>query len=275
MPLGILTDITRCVGCRACVYACKEINELPRDEARLLNAHTWTVVEGRAGLNVRRQCMHCLDPACVSVCPVAALQKRSEGPVVYDETRCMGCRYCMLACPYRVPKYEWESALPRMQKCIMCSHQRVDHGKQPACTEACPAQATIFGDREDLIREARIRIRRSPERYVDHIYGLEEAGGTSVLYLSSLPFERLGFPMKLEHGPYPRLIWNILRTVPNIVVTGGVLMFGLWWIINRRQELSDLSRAPTVGEETAPSSTAEPPAAATAGRFSAEGGRES
>jgi formate dehydrogenase iron-sulfur subunit len=253
MALGILTDITRCVGCRACVYACKEINDLPRDEARHLNSETWTCVEARAGLNVRRQCMHCLDPACVSVCPVAALTKTPEGPVVYDETACMGCRYCMLACPYRVPKYEWQSALPRMQKCIMCFNQRVDQGKQPACTEACPAQATMFGDRDDLIREARARIRRNPERYVDHIYGLREAGGTSVLYLSSLPFERLGFPMKLDVEAYPRLIWNILRTVPNVVMTGGVFMFGLWWIINRRETVS-ASEAAEAGSGEDPAS---------------------
>jgi formate dehydrogenase iron-sulfur subunit len=245
MAVGILTDITRCVGCRACVYACKEINDLPREgDAHVLNSCTWTVVEERAGLNVRRQCMHCLDPACVSVCPVGALQKRPEGPVVYDETRCMGCRYCMVACPYRVPKYEWESPLPRVQKCIMCFDRRVSQGRQPACTEACPAQATMFGEREDLIREARARIRRHPDRYADHIYGLEEAGGTSVLYLSSLPFDRLGFPMKLEKEPYPRLIWNILHTIPNVVVTGGVLMLGLWWVINRRNEVAAVSDPP-------------------------------
>ncbi len=115
MVLGILTDVTRCVGCRACVYACKEINDLPRDDAHMLNSGTWTVVEGRGGLNVRRQCMHCLDPACVSVCPVGALRKTPEGPVVYDEDACMGCRYCMVACPYRVPKYVWDTVLPGMQ----------------------------------------------------------------------------------------------------------------------------------------------------------------
>ncbi len=259
MSLGILTDVTRCVGCKACVYACKEINGLPKDEAEKLSSGTWAVVEHRAGLNVRRQCMHCLDPACVSVCPVAALEKHPEGPVTYDEKACMGCRYCMLACPFRVPKYEWESPLPRMQKCIMCFHQRIGQGKQPACTEACPAQATMFGDRDDLIHEARARIRRNPERYVDHIYGLEEAGGTSVLYLSSLPFERIGFPMTLDTEPYPRLIWNILRTVPNIVITGGVFMFGLWWIINRRQELSGGLGPPGDDEIAIPASSDGPP----------------
>jgi formate dehydrogenase iron-sulfur subunit len=265
MALGILTDVTRCVGCRACAYACKEINDLPRDEAQHLNSETWCVVEGRAGLNVRRQCMHCLDPACVSVCPVGALQKTPQGPVVYDEDACMGCRYCMVACPYRVPKYEWETPLPRMQKCIMCFDQRVSQGKQPACTEACPAQATMFGDRDDLIREARARIRRNPERYVDHIYGLQEAGGTSVLYLSSLPFERLGFPTGLDVQAYPRLIWNILRTIPNIVVTGGVFMFGLWWIINRREQLSHAAGSPTEGPGAAPPSDENPATGAVEG----------
>jgi formate dehydrogenase iron-sulfur subunit len=261
MALGILTDVTRCVGCRACVYACKEINDLPRDEAQHLNSETWCVVEARAGLNVRRQCMHCLDPACVSVCPVGALEKHPEGPVTYDEDACMGCRYCMVACPYRVPKYEWDSPLPRMQKCIMCFHQRVSEGKQPACTEACPAQATMFGERNDLIREGRARIRRNPERYVDHVYGVEEAGGTSVLYLSSLPFERLGFPMKLEKRPYPRLIWRILSTVPNIVATGAVLMFGLWWMVNRREQLSGPYRPPSDDQKAAPSLPDEGPEA--------------
>jgi formate dehydrogenase iron-sulfur subunit len=260
MALGILTDVTRCVGCRACVYACKEINDLPRDDAHMLNSGTWTVVEGRGGLNVRRQCMHCLDPACVSVCPVGALQKRPEGPVTYDESACMGCRYCMVACPYRVPKYEWDDPLPRMQKCILCFDQRVSRGKQPACTEACPAQATMFGERKDLIREARARIQRNPERYVDHIYGLEEAGGTSVLYLSSLPFARLGFPMKLEKQPYPRLIWSILSTIPDIVVTGGVVMLGLWWIINRRVELAGAGNSRAEEETGDPMLSEERPA---------------
>ena len=194
MANAILTDLTRCIGCKACVYACKEINGLPKEEADELNARTWTVVERRGGLNVRRQCMHCLDPACVSVCPVTALQKHSDGPVVYDEDRCMGCRYCMLACPFKVPKYEWDKALPRVQKCIFCFAERLGQGRQPACTEVCPAQATVFGARDELMRAARQRLQAHPGRYVDHIYGVEEAGGTSVLYLSSVPFEQLGFP---------------------------------------------------------------------------------
>jgi formate dehydrogenase iron-sulfur subunit len=237
MAVAILTDLTRCIGCRACVYACKEINGLPKEEAEGLSARTWTVVERRAGLNVRRQCMHCLDPACASVCPVAALHKTPAGPVVYEEDRCMGCRYCMVACPFHVPKYEWEKPLPRVQKCIFCSEKRLREGGQPACTEVCPAKATVFGDREALIQEARGRIEAHPGRYVNHVYGLEEAGGTSVLYLSSVPFERLGFPTGLDQEPYPRLTWEILSKIPNVVGVGGVLMCGIWWIVNRRMEL--------------------------------------
>jgi formate dehydrogenase iron-sulfur subunit len=149
--------------------------------------------------------------------------------------------------------------LPRVQKCILCFDKRVSQGKQPACTEACPAQATMFGERELLIQEAGARIRRNPDRYVEHIYGLEEAGGTSVLYLSSLPFERLGFPMKLEKEPYPRLIWGILRTIPNIVVTGGVVMLGLWWIIARRIELSGVDERARDHQEVGTISPDKPP----------------
>ena len=238
MAHAILTDLTRCIGCKACAYACKEINELPKEEMGELNATTWTMVEQRAGLNVRRQCMHCLDPTCVSVCPVGALQKRPEGPVIYDEDRCMGCRYCMFACPFQIPKYEWDKTLPRVKKCIMCFEKRLGQGKPPACTSACPTGATLCGERDALIHDARQRLRAHPERYVDHIYGLEEAGGTSVLYLSSVPFAELGFPVQVEHEPYPRLTWQILSKIPNIVATGGVLMLGIWWIANRRDRIA-------------------------------------
>ncbi len=238
MAFAILTDVTRCVGCRACATACKEINGLPAGEDDSLNASTWTFVDHREGLNVRRQCMHCLEPTCASVCPVAALEKRPEGPVIYHEDRCMGCRYCMFACPFQVPKYEWSKALPRVKKCIMCYSLRVSKGEAPACTSACPAGATVFGEREALIAEARQRLRDNPGRYVDHVYGLDEAGGTSVLYLSSVPFASLGLPSALENQAYPQLTWQVLSKIPNIVATGGVLMLGLWWISNRRDRIA-------------------------------------
>ena len=246
MAYGILTDLTRCIGCGACALACKEINELPKEEMDGLNATTWTVVEQQNGLNIRRQCMHCLDPTCVSVCPVAALQKTPEGPVIYDEDRCMGCRYCMFACPFQIPKYEWDETIPRVQKCIMCFETRVSKGESPACTQTCPTGATIFGEREALIHEAQHRLTNEPERYVDHIYGLEEAGGTSVIYLSSIFFAELGFPVDVEHKPYPRLTWEVLSKIPNIVSTGGALMLGIWWIANRRDKIA---RGELVDEE--------------------------
>lgn len=237
MAVGLLTDLTRCVGCGACERACKEINDLPDTSESSLSAATWTSLDEKGGQSIRRQCMHCLDPACVSVCPVGALQKTSTGAVIYDETKCMGCRYCMVACPFSIPKYEWASTQPRVQKCIMCYDKRVKDGGLPACVEACPAEATVFGDRDRLLNEARRRIRDQPGRYVDHIYGLKEAGGTSVLYLSAVPFAELGFPTGTDEHTYPRLTWEILEKIPNIVSTGGVAMLGLWWIVNRRERL--------------------------------------
>ena len=158
MGMGLLFDATRCIGCGACSSACKEQNKLPGPVEEQLTAYTWTTVQPKEGLNVRRMCMHCEVPTCASVCPVAALQKTPEGPVVYDAKRCMGCRYCMMACPFEIPKYQWDRPVPVVGKCIMCAG-RLKEGKPTACAEACPAEATIFGKREDLIWEARTRLR--------------------------------------------------------------------------------------------------------------------
>jgi len=239
MRAAILIDLTRCSGCEACVLACKEINGLPPDkDGAGLSATKWTTIEKRGGLNVRRNCMHCVDPACVSVCPVGALQKTAEGPVTYDEDRCMGCRYCMVACPFNMPRYEWDSPLPRVRKCQMCFQARVKEGKAPACTSACPTGASQFGDRDALIQEAQARIAAEPGRYVDRIYGVREAGGTSVLYLSSVPFEALGFPTSVQSDPYPQLTWNVLSKLPNVVAVGGVLLAGVWWVAKRKDAVA-------------------------------------
>ena len=245
MRAAILTDLTKCVGCEACVWACKEVNDLPRDDgAKQLSATSWTVIERRQGIPIRRQCMHCEEPTCASVCPVGALHKTPEGPVVYEASRCIGCRYCMVGCPFGVPKYTWDDPLPLVKKCIMCFEKRIKAGREPACTAACPAGATVFGDRDAPIREARRRIDSNLSRDVDHVYGLTEAGGTSVLYLSAVPFEELGFRVLGRDDPYPRLTWEVLSKLPNVVSVSGVLMFGLWWIIRRRQELaSDEAKA--------------------------------
>ncbi len=232
---GILVDLTKCVGCGACTLACQEINGLPvQATPSKLSDTVWTMVSARGSVNVKRQCMHCLEPACVSVCPVRALQKTEQGPVIYDEDRCIGCRYCMLACPFGIPKYEWDSALPKVQKCTMCYQKRVSQGLEPACASVCPSGALKFGDRDALIQEAAARIDASPGTYVDHIFGVKEAGGTSVLYLSPVPFEELGFNAHVQESSYPKLTWAALSKVPNILGIGGVLMFGVYWVINRR-----------------------------------------
>jgi formate dehydrogenase iron-sulfur subunit len=250
MSYGILTDLTKCIGCQACVRACKEINGLPDDDgSKKLNVTTWTTIEQRYGVNIRRQCFHCLDPTCVSACPVAALEKTKLGPVIYHEERCIGCRYCIMACPFEIPKYQWDSVLPKVQKCIMCFEKRVSKGEQPACTSVCPTGATIFGDRDQLIVTARQRIAENPDRYVDHIYGLQEAGGTSVLYLSDVPFEKLGFKVARTDVPYPKLTWEVLSKIPNVVSVGGVLMFGIWWVINRRITLEKIKTGELTEEE--------------------------
>jgi len=241
VTFGLLFDSTRCVGCGACTAACKEQNHLPLPIEAETTAYTWTVVEQRNGAFIRRLCMHCLDPTCVSVCPVGALTKTAEGPVVYDAKRCIGCRYCIMACPFGVPKYQWDRALPVVGKCILCA-DRVAEGKATACATACPTGATLFGDRESLVREARRRLETEPQRYVDHVYGLDEAGGTSVLLLAGLPFDQLGLRTDLPRHPMPLLTWQVLSRIPNFVVLAGAFLFGVYWITKRREAVAEDER---------------------------------
>ena len=237
---GILIDSTLCIGCGACAMACKERNHLPQASDGFqndqLSAQTYTIVKETNGRFIRRLCMHCEVPTCVSVCPVGALEKTESGPVVYHEDRCMGCRYCMVACPFSIPRYEWNKILPRVRKCDLCA-DRLVAGLPTACAEVCPTGATRFGDRDELIKEARARIDASPQRYVDHIYGLEEVGGTSVLLLSDIPFDDLGYRTDLTKEPLPLLTWKVLQKIPNFVATGCVLLGGVWWITSRREDV--------------------------------------
>jgi formate dehydrogenase iron-sulfur subunit len=168
---------------------------------------------------------------------VGALQKTAAGPVTYDEGKCMGCRYCMVACPFGVPKYEWGKVLPRVQKCTMCA-DRVAAGQKTACADICPTGATKFGERDDLILEAQQRIRDNPGQYVNHIYGLTEVGGTSVLLLSSVPFEEFGYRADLSRDPLPLLTYRVLSRIPDFVPLGGMLLGGVWWITHRREEVT-------------------------------------
>lgn len=249
MSKALLYDATACIGCKQCEQACAESNKLPYNDqvaAELLQSdHKFTVVLTKGEKYMRRLCMNCADPACASVCPVGALRKTAAGPVIYEESRCMGCRYCMVACPFSVPKYEWSKLAPRVQKCTMCA-ERVAAGKPTACAEICPTGATKFGERDELIAEAQRRIRDNPSQYVPHVYGLSEVGGTSVLLLSSVPFEEFGYRSDLSGEALPLLTYRVLSRIPDFVPLGGILLGGVWWITHRRQ---DVELAESVGQQ--------------------------
>jgi formate dehydrogenase iron-sulfur subunit len=241
MSKALLYNATLCIGCKQCEQACAEKNRLPYNETvageERQSDHKFTVVLTKGDKFMRRMCMNCQEPACASVCPVGAMRKTAAGPVIYEESRCMGCRYCMVACPFGVPKYEWSKVLPRVQKCTMCA-DRVAAGKPTACAEACPTGATKFGERDELIKEAEQRLHDNPGKYVNHIYGLTEVGGTSVLMLSSVPFEEFGFPAELTRDPLPLLTYRVLSRIPDFVPLGGIMLGGVWWITHRREEVA-------------------------------------
>lgn len=236
---GLLIDVTECIGCGECVRACKEQNNLPPEglSEEKLSFRNFTVVQEKDGQFVRKLCMHCEHPSCVSVCPVGALVKKESGAVVYDPDRCMGCRYCLVACPFEVPTYEWNEWNPRVRKCVLCA-DRIEDGKPTACAKACPTEATLFGDRETLIAVAEARIRKNAEKYHNQIFGLFEAGGTSVMYLSAVPFDKLGFSKGITHYAPSEIPWKILQQVPNIILLGAVFLGGSYWIFRRREEVA-------------------------------------
>ena len=237
MTMGLLFDATRCIGCGSCASACKEQNKLPGEVEERTTAYTWTTVKPVEGTYMRKLCMHCQVPTCASVCPVGALTKSAEGPVVYDAKKCMGCRYCMMACPFDVPKYQWDRPVPIIGKCILCAG-RITKGESTACATACPVGATIFGKRDELIRDAQDRIKQNPTGYVDHVYGLTEAGGTSVLMISSVPFEKLWLKNDLPSEPPALRTWQVLSNIPSFVAVWGVFLYGIHWITARRDEVA-------------------------------------
>ncbi len=208
--VSVLIDLNRCIGCRRCQAACKKKNNLPQDDDPVsLSATTLTFVEFRNTSTdpakpvikpIKRQCMNCVDPACVSACTVGALQKQPNGPVTYDSNRCIGCRYCMYACPFGIPTFEWRNQLALIKKCDNCA-DLVAAGQSPACVQACPAAALQFGKREELLTIAKERINDPRANYVKEIYGEDEVGGTSMMYLSALPFERYGLRNMPEVSP--------------------------------------------------------------------------
>jgi Fe-S-cluster-containing dehydrogenase component len=234
---AILYDSTKCIGCQTCEFSCAEAHNLPVPEdfpemgvVRKTNETRRTVVnayETSLGeVYVKRQCMHCNQPACGAACLTQAMHKTKEGPVIWREDKCMGCRYCMISCPFDVPKFEYNSPNPKITKCNMC-FERQEEGKLPACVENCPGEALLFGTRRELIAEAQRRISENPDVYYDHIYGETEAGGTSFLYLSPVPFEEIGFNTNVQNTSYPALTKGFLYSVPAVFVLVPSLLLGL------------------------------------------------
>jgi len=244
--LSMLNDCTKCIGCRACQVACKKRQGFKRigDDLRYdmpieLNSKNMTLIQlykdGDDYSFVKRQCMHCNEPACVSACLVSALKKNTNGIVNYDKKKCIGCRYCMIACPFDVPAYSYESPDPYVIKCDFCENL-VSLNIQPKCAEICPSGAIKFGRRDDLIKEARARIADNPDRYEDHIYGENEVGGTSVLYIAGVTFPKLGLKTNLGNKPYPDLTKGFLSSVPLVLTIWPMLLMGAYAFNKKNSE---------------------------------------
>jgi Fe-S-cluster-containing dehydrogenase component len=281
--VGLLYDATLCIGCKSCMVNCKAQNSVPGgalykkgmkappyeskgpkgyegiwDAPQELSGKTLNIIKvyknGTAETKdtavngysfFKQQCLHCITPACASVCPAGAFRKDPvNGSVYYLAERCIGCRYCQLACPFGVPRYEWDSAWPEVRKCQLCRH-RYAEGKYSACAESCPTGATIFGKVVDLRNEARYRLslkpgteydfpvqtvdsteksRRQVARYADGVYGLKEAGGTQNIMLSGVSFELLGFRKNIPNSDLPQLTWHYIRKI--LWVFAGVFAGG-------------------------------------------------
>jgi formate dehydrogenase iron-sulfur subunit len=250
MSKGVLYDATKCIGCRGCQTACKQWNQMPAtattnygtyENPPQLSATNFTKIrftetEDNGKFHfvfTKLQCMHCEEPACATACPVSALQKRPEGAVTYDDKRCFGCRYCMTACPFGIPTFQWDTPTPWIRKCTFC-FDRQSGGLKPACVTTCPTGALKYGERDELLVEAHQRIQDAPDKYVDHIYGEHEVGGTSWLYLSPIPFEKLGFKKLQDEA----VIVNAERAMSFVLPVLGsmaVLMTGIYWVAKRRE----------------------------------------
>jgi formate dehydrogenase iron-sulfur subunit len=278
---GILTDVTKCIGCERCVEACVRVNKLPEDFPAHykapdgLSAERFTSIvkipgkEEGTWRRVRRQCMHCQDPSCAAACLVGAFTKRPDGAVDYDASKCIGCRYCMLACPFMIPRYEYDQPLPYIRKCKMNEECRVPGG-QPACVDACPTGATIFGPREELIKEAKRRIAQKPELYVNRIYGEHIFGGTSVMYISDVPLGQvLRIPSEeelrrravssLARESIPKLLhgWVMVTPFQFVAVSSGLT--GIWFL-RRRAKLMRKRAEQDAAKKAGKHQAASPPA---------------
>ena len=243
--VGVLTDTTRCIGCRSCEKACDEahgleVPDIENDEAlattRTTSEKQWTVVNRyeteKGEVFVKKQCMHCWQPACTSACLTNAMYKTKDGPVIWRPNKCMGCRFCMVSCPFEIPKFEYFNWNPKIQKCNMC-WERLEKGKKPACVEACPTDTLMYGMKRDLMEIARVRVYNHPTKYVHKIYGEHEVGGTGWLYLSAGPFDQIGFRMDLGVTPYPEYTKDFLYAVPVIFFGFPALLLGLSLLADR------------------------------------------
>jgi formate dehydrogenase iron-sulfur subunit len=249
-----LFDATRCIDCRACMIACSVENNVPMNDS-----YIWVAGQGVMGTYPDLQrgtmpyhCMHCLEPDCVSACPVGAWHKREDGPVLYDAGKCIGCRYCMNACPFGVPHFDWDAGLldgALMHKCTMCAH-RLDVGQEPACVQTCPTEALEFGEREQLIAEAHARIAAHPGRYVDHVYGEHENGGTSYLIISHVPFIDLGLP-EIGSAPVKDVSEASMGLTVPFALGWGVVLSGVAAGVRMNGKRSKAAEAPVEVEEEA------------------------
>ena len=252
--MGVLVDLTRCVGCRSCEAACNKEQQLPApdapfddqsvfEEKRRPTEKAYTVVNRyetkapESPVYRKIQCNHCNEPACLTSCFVNAYTKTKEGAVIYNPKICVGCRNCMIACPFNVPGYSYSSAFnPVVKKCIFCHETRLKKGLPPACVDICPQEALTFGHRKDLLKIGHERIRETPDRYVDHIFGEKEVGGTGWLYLSGVPFDQVGFDATMGNEPIISNVKEFLGTVPMVLAIWPALFTGFHLLANRNKE---------------------------------------
>jgi formate dehydrogenase iron-sulfur subunit len=199
---GKLVDSVRCIGCKRCMSACKrwnnlrvERNELITDRETHLTANNYTVVNLRADAKNRAKrsyvqwsCQHCIEPACVGVCPVTAITKLPNGAVVINEEKCIGCRYCFQACPWKVPQFDFDKRVTR--KCHLCYNRTSLNYQKPACVAACPVGALSFDYKHQIILEAHRRVERL--KMPTYIMGLTEAGGTDLITILPAEPKELG-----------------------------------------------------------------------------------
>jgi Fe-S-cluster-containing dehydrogenase component len=234
----MLYDATRCVGCQTCETLCAEAHGFPppvgepktgivrkTDEKHNTTVNCYKTSKG--DVFIKTQCMHCNEPACAAACLTKAMHKTKQGPVVWNGDKCMGCRYCMVSCPFDIPKFEYYSSNPKIQKCTMC-FEKIEKGGIPVCAENCPAEALKFGSRRELLAEAKKRIVENKGTYVDEIYGDHTAGGTGFLYISPVPFNEIGLNTKLQNESYPALSKGFLFSVPSVFVLLPPLLLGIY-----------------------------------------------